>query len=398
MTQGSDEQQELTRRDWILLPLLSLLTVFTVLAFLEAISRVVWRASSTTTLSCLVVDDASTGVRGIPNTVCHQKIYESGLIEYKFNACGHRTVLECGPKSPGAFRIVLVGSSFPFGMWVPVERSFAALLPGKLSQQTGRKVELYNEAMQWGTPHSIDLRFKDILEVDPDMILWTVTPFDIENASLSVPYVPVMQASSSANGWSHLVDVLSRKSVPDLIRDGWRRAIEWLDQTRSVFLLRHLLYLSQSQYVQHYVLSGERGFLEANSSAAWQVALGEFNGYVADLLAKANAAGVPMVVTVLPQRAQAAMISRAEWPANVNPYKVSDDVRSVVKHNGGIYIDILKGFRGIPNSEAHYFPVDGHIDPKGHSILAELLAQRLTADPSSPLYTGNHEVKLKQAP
>ena len=95
--------------------------------------------------------------------------------------------MECGPKPADTYRIVLIGSSFNYGMGVASQEGFATLLPRQLSRRTGRKIELYNEAMQWGFPRSVDLRFGEVLAAKPDLILWPLTPMDFDGVNVTVP-------------------------------------------------------------------------------------------------------------------------------------------------------------------------------------------------------------------
>ena len=97
--EGSKEAR-LTRRDWILLPLLGLLTIFLLLGFTELVARRMFPNPETakwpTLGRCLIETDLSTGIRAIPNSVCMAGISESGPVEYRFNSCGHRAGMECG--------------------------------------------------------------------------------------------------------------------------------------------------------------------------------------------------------------------------------------------------------------------------------------------------------------
>jgi hypothetical protein len=72
------------------------------------------------------------------------------------------------------------------------------------------------------------------------------------------------------------------------------------------------------------------------------------------------------------------MISLDEWPAGYDPFRLDNELRSIVTRYGGIYIDILPEFRSIPNPEQYYFPVDGHPDSEGHAMIASFLAKELT--------------------
>jgi hypothetical protein len=91
------------------------------------------------------------------------------------------------------------------------------------------------------------------------------------------------------------------------------------------------------------------------------------------------AAGVPLVVTLVPNRAQAAMISMGEWPAGYDPYKLDNELRSIIEKQGGTYIDILPDYRTIASPEQGYFTVDGHPNADGHALIARFLARELTS-------------------
>ena len=156
----------------------------------------------------------------------------------------------------------------------------------------------------------------------------------------------------------------------------------------SVFLFRHALYQSQSLFVASYLaespdlpyLNKIHGpeFLRTAPSGEWRSHLTELDTVVGDIGAQAKAAGVPLVVTLLPQRAQAAMVSRGAWPAGFDPYKLDNELRSMVASHGGTYVDILPELRDMPNSEQGFFPVDSHPNARGHAMLTELLTRGLT--------------------
>jgi hypothetical protein len=67
-----------------------------------------------------------------------------------------------------------------------------------------------------------------------------------------------------------------------------------------------------------------------------------------------------------------------EWRPEFDPFKLGNELRSIITSHGGIYIDILPDFRNIPNPEQGYYPVEGHLNGRGHAIIARLLAKELT--------------------
>jgi hypothetical protein len=372
------KEAKLPGRDWILLPAISLMTICGILASAECIARRMFTESKTGVERCMVFNDPSTGARGLPDSVCWEKKYENEPVEYRFNGSGFRADVEFGPKPPNTYRIVMVGSSVAMGAEVQREETFSALLPAELSGQTGRRVEIYNESMEaWGgTPHNIALRFNQVLLAEPDMVLWILTPGDIGRVAEVLPsaeFHPMRSISLPERAWQFTKAAFATKPPMVAMADLFGR-------TRTATLLLHFLYRSQSLYVKSSLMGDDRDAMRpgAESSREQQHHLDEFNNYAADIQARANVAGVPLVAVFLPDGQLAALISKGGWPAGYDPYKLDNELRSIIVNHGGIYLDILPDYRNIPNPEHGYFPVDGHPNADGHATIAEMLAKALT--------------------
>jgi hypothetical protein len=162
---------------------------------------------------CLLSHPAIDG-RAIPNTVCWEKAAENpSAVEYRFNGCGHRAGVECGPKPDGVYRIVMIGSSYAMGDRVRWDKTFAVSLPEELSRQTGRKVELYNEGVMIRYPHVVAQQFQEALAAKPDMLLWVLTPFDIETETPDrYIEIPAETTGTLARAWSRAVITFSNQS------------------------------------------------------------------------------------------------------------------------------------------------------------------------------------------
>ena len=381
----------ISRRDWVLLPLLSLCTILFIGASVKLIAEHSFGVSKTALLSCLVLDDPTTGVRAIPNSTCTEKISEGPATVYRFNNCGHRTEMECWAKDPGVYRIVLIGSSFNFGMRVQREESFAARLPASLSKQTGRRIDLYNESMGWCFPRITVMKLNDMFRAQPDVLLWLLTPVDIQNASFLLPdrEVEIRVASGGilARAQNRFRIAFGGKSISEATGAIWKSALRVLRASPSGVLLQNVVYASQSEYLKSYLMEPDVdvGFLKTQPSAQWRDNLQEFSGYAAEVARRAAKAGVPLVVGLLPQRGQAALISTGASPAGIDPYKLNEDLRRIIVGVGGTYIDLLSDFRTIPNPEKYYFAVDGHLNSDGHSLFSRLLVKKLSNGPLAGL-------------
>lgn len=361
------------RRGWILLPLLSLLTIVLTLGALEVTGTLLFPRGPKDLLSCMVSDSA--GVRGIPNSACFEKVAEGPTVEYKFNACGDRAGMDCGPKPRDTLRVVTVGSSFVFGYGVKAENTWTALLPAKLSEKAGRKVEVYNAGMYFGFPPKLALRFHETLARKPDVIVWVITSLDVANPPVpefGALRITVSEGASKGRvrvAWNRLQAAFANQSTSEALLALW-------GQTRSALLVQHVLFASQSQFVRSSLLRGDDS-LKAQPSEQWQGQLRQFDRYAADVEARATAAGVPFVALLLPSREQAAIVSMGDWPAGIDPYKLDRDLRSIITSHGGTYVDLLPRFHDIANPERYYFPVDGHLNAAGHRMVADLLSEPL---------------------
>jgi hypothetical protein len=393
-TSDSENKREgkWSRRDWILLPMVSLLTLALLAVSTESILRWLFPVSQVGFERCFATDDPSGDAPVKANSFCVERTAESKFpVEYRFDSRGHRVGMELEPKQPGTYRIVMIGSSMAMGLFVPQEKSFAGVLPKELSQQIGRRIELYNEATggkyrggPYPLPNSV-LQFKQVISDSPDMILWIVTPMDIENADPG-SHSPVLQTATSGiaapasepthptNVWSKFWNAVANGTLGDKLHSRW-------EESRTSVVLKHFLIAneSQDQYVTSYLKNeDEAGFLKTQPNLKWLHLLQVFQSDAAKFAQQAKSAGIPFVAVLVPNRAQAAMVSMGQWPQGYDPYKLDDELRAVIQANGGTYIDILSNFRKIPSPERYYFPVDGHLDAEGHAVISGLLTESLT--------------------
>jgi hypothetical protein len=362
-------------RDWILLPGISLLTVCILLLGTEFVARRLFSESKTSTESCLVLDDKDTGVRGVPNSVCREKVPEDQLVEYRFDNCGYRSGMQCVPKVPGTYRIVMTGSSIAIGERVPIDKTFATLLPQLLTERTGRRIELYNEGMPYGFPRTTALRFQDVLARKPDMVLWVLTPADIGEGEFVFAENAAESGDAKSKIWSKLKEAVTTNSILDRVRNH-------VEHSRTGLMLQHFLYKNESegQYVTSYLMGPDRviGFLRSNMSPEWRVHLAEFEVRSKEIAARSADAGVTFVAVFLPNRAQSAMLAMGIWPSGYDPYALNRELGAIIVKQRGIFIDVLPGFRSIANPEQYYLPVDGHPTADAHAIFSKLMADGLT--------------------
>ncbi len=348
---------------------------------------------STVGENCLVVNDPSNGARGIPNCVIWEKISEGKLTEYRFNGSGYRNNADLRPKSPGTYRIVIVGTSIAAGFRVSQEQTIGALLPAELSRRTGRKVEVYNEGLPLRPSSSLARNFNEALAADPDMILWIVSPLDISHPSLAGRKDQAEPLMAEVGVWPVTKAVFAKESFNASMATIF-------GHTRTATLLKEFLYESPSQYVGSSLMGADykKEFLQTESSPEWNREIKEFDSSAASIAGQARKAGIPLVVVLVPDRTQAAMISMmGEWPKGFDPYKVGNEVSSIIVSHGGTYIDILPQFRTVPNPQLGYFALDGHPNALGHAMIARFLTNKL-ADVAIPALSNTAKPQAELQP
>ena len=138
------EQERLPRRDWIILPLLSILSLGLLLGLSEVGARIFWPEHLEDRCA---VPDPTLGLRFQPNCVAKVKSAETPWLDNSYNACGFRTAESCGPKLDRGFRVAVIGSSISSGYLVPYAETFSARTTALLQQHCHVPVDFQNLAL-----------------------------------------------------------------------------------------------------------------------------------------------------------------------------------------------------------------------------------------------------------
>ena len=167
----------LPRRDYYLLPLISLSTILLIFGVSEFLTRVIWAEQKTA--SCTIIDPIA-GDHFKPNCTVRTKNAEGPWTTYQYNECGYRSVTSCGPKPPGSIRIAILGSSVSQGLYVPYEQTYFARTSAELSRSCNRPVDVQNLGVPGSSPIYAYRRVQEALALQPDVVLYLLAPFDLE--------------------------------------------------------------------------------------------------------------------------------------------------------------------------------------------------------------------------
>jgi hypothetical protein len=382
--------------EWLKLLLTGAGTILLLACATEWFARFFYPVSLVDFDKCFVIGDRTGTAHAKSNGVCIERSVQNPRpVEYRFNSRGDRAATELTAKPPGTYRIVIIGSSMAMGLYVAQPKTFAALLPAALSKRTGRHVEVYNMAtggMYRGGPFPTEAslgRIDDALAAAPDLILWVITPMDVANAAVGIP-TPIAPASGDAGlatltkrdnqsmgGWERTINYLRERDWTGRLRTHW-------DETRTAAVLKHWLLSGEStgQYVTAYLKNdSDAAFLKSNPDPRWRNCLAIFERDAGRIVRQATSVNIRVFAVLVPNRAQAAMLSRAQWPAGYDPYALDDELRAVMRRTGAGYLDIFPDIRSVAAPERYYFPADGHLNERGHAMISAALDIELTHGP-----------------
>ena len=210
------------------------------------------------------------------------------------------------------------------------------------------------------------------------MILWVVSPLDVSYPSMLMnpePAGALSMPQGRARNWLLIKQVFARESLLGSVAT-------LFSHTATATMLRNWLYRSPSQYVQSSLAGADykKDFLLSDASPELRVELAEFDRGAASIAEQAGKAGIPLVVVLVPDRTQAAMISMmSNRQAGYDPYRLSHALRAIIESHGGTYVDILPEFRSVANPQLGYFALDGHPNALGHARIAGLLTDKLVS-------------------
>ncbi len=97
-----------------------------------------------------------------------------------YNECGYRSPTSCGPKPAGSVRIAILGSSVSEGVYVPYEKTFPARVAAELQRQCNKTIDIQNLGVPNTSPIYVYRRLGEVLALKPDIVIFVVTPFDME--------------------------------------------------------------------------------------------------------------------------------------------------------------------------------------------------------------------------
>jgi hypothetical protein len=367
-TQGAAQTKGLPRRDYFLIPLISIATVALMFVAAEVVCRVIWVSDDRNV--CRVPDESPVGYHYKSNCAARSKSAEGQWVSYRYNDCGYRSDTSCKAVPAGAARIAIIGASVSQALNIPDEQTYYAITAASLSHACKRLIDIQNLGKPGASPLYAYRSVDEAIALKPDVIVLLLAPFDLEQQidpkALAARNDPAPSIATPA-----VVEPLSLM----------RRAQLLLTDSRTVLVAEHFLLQNKDTFLRLYLHYGDKAdFLRQPLSVAWQKRFADIDVLIGGMTDKMRASGIPFMVVPVPSRAEAALLSSSEWPAGVNPIVFGKTIEEIATNHGAFYVDLMEPFRHIRNSQDLFLVVDGHVSTEGQKIIARELTQALLRD------------------
>ena len=355
---------KLPSRDFLLLPLLSIVTIVLLFGLAEVTTRAIW--SSKENGFCMTFDPIA-GPHGKPDCTSVIKLPEGPPAVMYFNSCGYRSNAPCGPKPPGSVRLAILGSSIAEGYALPTQDIFASILSNRLAADWRRPVE-YQDLGADGCPPIYSYRHVgEALRLKPDAIILPLNPWDIEQGTdprlLAVRSQPV---------------AINRAPLPIVHLNPVQQFQLWIRGSRTMLVAQHFLFQNRSEYLKLYLFAptDHTQFVWYPFTPSWERRFQTLDLLLGEMASRIQAAGVQFVVVAVPERAQMMMLGAHDLPHGVDPYAFQRRLGDIAAKHNITFVDAMDAFRHTDPSQLFYV-VDGHPTPTAHRLLAHAIAARL---------------------
>jgi hypothetical protein len=365
--------QRLPRRDFVILPLLCLLTVCIMLGAAEVIADRFFDESGAETCSVL---DPLHGYRIRPNCSSWRKAAEGPRVENTYNDCGYRSRESCAPPPPGTVRVATLGASTAQGMKVAQDEILTARLGRLLSAACHRPVEFQNMGVPGYKPLDQYLRVDEALAMAPDIVMLVIVPFDLEGNE---------DPNRIANRDHPELLVRPQVAAAERTHPLFQQINDALSGSRAVVAAEHFLYQDRATYVRLFLKYGDKAdYLRLPLSTAWERRLRDLEILLGGMADKIHAAGKPFVVVLGPQLIQVALLNPADRPNGVDPFAIGRRFKEIADRHGILFVNALDYFRTAARPESLFYAVDGHMTGDGYAVVAKGLAHDLPTSGLKP--------------
>lgn len=252
---------------------------------------------------------------------------------------------------------------------VPYEQSYAAGMERTLTQRCGRSVQVQNLAVAGSHLSDAVRRTDEALALSPDLIVLVLTPYDlwkeIAEVDSEIPIKPGTQLPSSASGFSLRARL---EPLKEIVRE-----------SSALIMLRHFLYQDPETYLNFYLMTNTGGadFLNVPFPPRWKEGFARLEVALGEMAMPIHARGVPFAIVPSFHRPQVALMNAENEFPGKDPYAFEREITKIAQKHGILDLEVTQDFRRADRTERLFYLADGHMEARGHEVLADSLSRQI---------------------
>jgi hypothetical protein len=295
------------------------------------------------------------------------------------NAWGMRDRPRALEKPEGSFRILVLGDSFMEALQVAFEESLPSLLEARLSERTGRRVEVLNGSTSgWGTDDEVIYLERYGTRFQPDLVLVAMTLHNDVSDNLALEHHDFRDGriaerprpQPSAAQWA-LIRARDLVATRSHLYSVYRR-LKMVQRTRS-----------DARALDSHVAALLRREPDARTQAGWEMTR-QLLDRAREIAAQAGAQTavflIPLFIQVSEQRLERFLIDHELRAHEIELDRPQRVVAEWGQRAGVAVIDLTPELRAASRAgPALYLEGDGHWGREGHALAAQIVARELLA-------------------
>jgi lysophospholipase L1-like esterase len=314
-----------------------------------------------------------------------------GSVRFRTNPDGLIPATAARAKAPGTTRIMIFGDSMVVGRFFGQDEIYSARLERALRER-GLPVEVINAGVQgYSTDQALLLMERWVPTYRPDVVIYGSTLNDYGGNSLDTAYG---QAKPSFRVDDEQRLRLSPPKLRAKIESFGHGPRRWLQDSAlyrfvqpGIFLLRAQLFGLQERIL----LGAEQGLYIGNATVAeldWKL----YEALVVRMEQDGRKFGARFVFFAHPEVGEVwepyiesvckqLQVERKEY----DPFTMERRLIEMAQRRNLEFLPLIQAFRDQSGrGPFHLIPMDAHLNPAGHALLAEILSERLAPELAAP--------------
>lgn len=321
--------------------------------------------------------DACVGFKDVPNT---NAIFgsEGGRVSISINSAGYRDVEHALEKTPGTYRILMLGDSFTEALQVNLEETFWRQMQKKMEEEGFRAEILSMGVSSYGTNQALLTYECYGRQYKADLVILNFTNANdpVDNYFRRDAYSPQFAFASSTLSLdeTYKANIASQKKRHASLPWG---PVFWLkDHSKALQYLYDRIQVIQGEHTLGTIVDGTNQIYLKEYTPEWQKAWELTDALLYKLIADVKSDGAKFILVDIPG-VEELEPERVTDVALYDLTRADIHLRALAEKEKIPYISLFSALSSAHATKPVHWPHDAHWNQRGHTVVAQTLLEEL---------------------